>query len=121
MINLNVSVTRPSTATALATVSGEVDVATTPQLRSTLHELADDESVRTVIVDLDGVDFIDSSGLGVLIGCARRLRSRGDGRELRLVCSRVNLLRVFEITGLDGVFPMHATVADALDADASKT
>ena len=115
-MNLHVSVTHPDPGTALVEVSGEIDVATTPELRSTLHELADDDAVRTVIVDLDGVDFIDSSGLGVLIGCSRRLRSRGEGRELKLVCSRVNLLRVFEITGLDGVFPMHPSVSEALNA-----
>jgi anti-sigma B factor antagonist len=115
-MNLNVTVVRPEPAIALVEVMGEIDVATTPQLRSVLHELADDESASTVLVDLDGVDFIDSSGLGALIGCSRRLRSRGDGRELRLVCSRVNLLRVFEITGLDGVFPMHASVPDAMKA-----
>jgi len=113
-MNLNVSVTRPEPGTAVVEVTGEIDVATTPQLRATLHELADDDAVRTVVVDLDGVDFIDSSGLGVLIGCSRRLRSRGEGRELRLVCTRVNLVRVFEITGLDGVFPMHGSVPEAL-------
>jgi anti-sigma B factor antagonist len=115
-MNLNVTVERPEPAIALVEVVGEIDVATTPQLRSVLHELADDVSLSTVLVDLDRVDFIDSSGLGALIGCSRRLRSRGDGRELRLVCSRVNLLRVFEITGLDGVFPMHASVPDAMKA-----
>lgn len=115
-MNLNVNVSRPDPSTALVKVGGEIDVATTPQLRSTLHDLADDESVMTVVVDLDGVDFIDSSGLGVLIGCSRRLRARGDGRDLKLVCSRVNLLRVFEITGLDAVFPMHPSVPEALNA-----
>jgi anti-sigma B factor antagonist len=115
-MNLNVTVARPDPSTALVEVVGEIDVATTPQLRSVLHELADEDGVSTVVVDLDGVDFIDSSGLGALIGCSRRLRSHGDGRELKLVCSRVNLLRVFEITGLDGVFPLHASVPEALKA-----
>jgi anti-sigma B factor antagonist len=115
-VNLDVSVSRPEPSTALVEVRGEIDVATTPQLRAMLQQLTDDDSVCSLVVDLDGVDFIDSSGLGVLIGCARRLRSRGEARELHLVCTRVNLLRVFEITGLDGVFPMHATVPDALGA-----
>jgi anti-sigma B factor antagonist len=113
-MNLDLSVTRPDVETALVAIVGEIDVATTPQLRSTLHDLADDDTVRLIVADLDGVEFIDSSGLGVLIGCARRLRSKGEDRQLRLVCSRPNLLRVFEITGLDTVFPMHASVPDAL-------
>jgi anti-sigma B factor antagonist len=111
---MNLQVTSPGKGTSLVEASGEIDVATTPQFRSTLHELADDQKVRVVIVDLEGVEFIDSSGLGVLIGCLRRLRSRGEGGELRLVCSRPNLLRVFEITGLDAVFPMFAAIPDAL-------
>jgi len=113
-MNLDVSVSRPDAVTALVEVAGEIDVATTPRLRSTLHDLADDEGVRFIVVDLDGVEFIDSSGLGVLIGCSRRLRSRGEGRGVKLVCSRANLLRVFEITGLDDVFPLYASVPDAL-------
>ncbi|HVM68131.1 MAG TPA: STAS domain-containing protein [Acidimicrobiales bacterium] len=113
-MNLDVTVSRPDAVTAVVAVSGEIDVATTPQLRSTLHDLADEDGVRLVVADLDGVDFIDSSGLGVLIGCSRRLRSRGEARELRLVCSRLNLLRVFEITGLDGVFRIFSSVPDAL-------
>jgi anti-sigma B factor antagonist len=116
VVNLDVSVQRPDPSTALVQVRGEIDVATTPRLRSMLHGLADEEGVHTMVIDLDGVEFIDSSGLGVLIGCSRRLRARGEGRELKLVCSRVNLLRVFEITGLDGVFPMHSSLPEALNA-----
>src|SRR5579862_9327407 len=116
-MNLTVTVSRPEATAALVDVNGEIDVATTPELRSTLHQLAEDTDIRTLVVDLDGVDFIDSSGLGVLIGCARRLRSRGDNGDLKLVCNRLNLLRVFEITGLDGVFAIHANVPDALKAD----
>jgi anti-sigma B factor antagonist len=113
-MNLQVSLTRPAPETALVEVAGEVDVATTPQLRSALHDLAEDPTVRSVVVELDRVEFIDSSGLGALIGCSRRLRARGEGHELRLVCSRANLLRVFDITGLDGVFPIHAGVPEAM-------
>jgi anti-sigma B factor antagonist len=113
-MNLDVIVSRPDAVTAVVAVSGEIDVATTPHLRSTLHDLADEDGVRLVVVDLDAVDFIDSSGLGVLIGCSRRLRSHGEACELRLVCSRLNLLRVFEITGLDGVFRIYPSVPEAL-------
>jgi anti-sigma B factor antagonist len=113
-MNLQVSVTSPATGTALVEISGDIDVETTQQLRSTLHEVANDERVRIVVIGLEGVEFIDSSGLGVLMGCSRRLRLRGQGNELRLVCSRPNLLRVFEITGLDTVLPIFAATPDAL-------
>jgi anti-sigma B factor antagonist len=110
-MNLQIAVTRPDAATAVVEITGEVDVATTPHLRATLHDLAESPDISRIVVDLEGVEFIDSSGLGVLIGCARRLRSKGD---LLLVCTRPNIIRVFEITGLDTLFPMHASVPDAL-------
>jgi anti-sigma B factor antagonist len=110
-MNLQIAVTHPDASTAVVDIAGEVDVATTPHLRATLHELAESEDIDRIVVDLDAVEFIDSSGLGVLIGCARRLRPKG---ELLLVCSRPNINRVFEITGLDTLFPMRASVPDAL-------
>jgi anti-sigma B factor antagonist len=62
-------------------------------------------------VDLDGVDFIDSTGLGVLIGALKRVRTH-DG-DLALVCSEPRILKVFEITGLLTVFAVHPSIADA--------
>jgi len=113
---LRVAVTRADPSTTVLTVTGEVDVATTPQLRSMLHQFADDASVQRIIIDLDGVDFMDSSGLGALIGCSRRLKMRGHGRELRIVCNRMHLLRVFKITGLDRVLLVSTSVPEALEA-----
>ncbi len=117
-MNLTLSVTRPEPRVALVEVAGEIDVVTTPQLRAALYELADDEAVHTIVVDLDGVEFIDSSGLGALIGAGRQLRSHGADRQLRIACTRAHLLRVFEITELDGVFPVHASVPEALSTGA---
>jgi len=113
---LRVSISREGPSVAVLHVSGEIDVSTTPQLRPVLHQLADDESVLRVVIDLDAVEFIDSSGLGALIGCSRRMKVRGQARQLRLVCNRMHLLRVFKITGLDQVFLMSASVLEALDA-----
>jgi anti-sigma B factor antagonist len=113
-MSVQIVVTYPDAATAVVEVAGEIDVATTPELRVTLHEVADTSEIRRVVVDLDAVEFIDSSGLGVLIGCARRLRAGGEDRELLLVCSRPNIIRVFEITALDTLFPMHQSVPEAL-------
>ena len=62
------------------------------------------------MVDLDGVEFLDSTGLGVLVGALKRVRTNNG--ELALVCSESRILKVFEITGLTKVFPMHRTLAD---------
>jgi anti-sigma B factor antagonist len=90
-------------------VRGEVDVYTAPRLREKLVELVS-EGKYTIVVDLEGVDFLDSTGLGVLVGGLKRLRSH-DG-ELTLVCTQHRILKVFEITGLTKVF----SIFDSVDA-----
>ena len=92
-------------------VGGEVDVATAPRLRERLIGLVNDEAYR-IVVDLEEVDFIDSTGLGVLIG-ARKRTGQHDG-DVRLVCTDARIVKVFEITGLDRVFDIHQSVADAV-------
>ena len=93
--------------------SGEIDVATAPALRDRLTELIEAGTTR-LVVDLEDVDFIDSTGLGVLVGGVRRARSE-DG-DLRLVCTNTRILKVFEATGLQDVFAIGATVDDAVAA-----
>src|SRR6187549_1195243 len=95
----------------IAAISGEIDVATAPRLREQLIELVTDGHVR-LIVDLDAVDFIDSTGLGVLVGALKRARTNGG--ELRVVCSHSRIVKVFEITGLDEVFAITPTIDDSL-------
>jgi len=88
-------------------VKGEVDVYTAPRLREKLVELVS-QGRHQIVVDLEGVDFLDSTGLGVLVGGLKRLRSN-EG-DLRLVCTQARILKVFEITGLTKVFEIHDTV-----------
>lgn len=92
------------------TVKGEVDVYSAPRLREKLVELVT-QGRRMIVADLDGVDFLDSTGLGVLVGGLKRLRSH-DG-DLSLVCTQARILKVFEITGLTSVFKISPTVDDA--------
>ena len=92
-------------------VGGEIDVATAPRLREQLIKLVNDEKFR-IVVDLGAVDFIDSTGLGVLIGALKRVRTH-EG-NLSLVCSEPRIVKVFEITGLNQVFQIHQTVDDAV-------
>jgi anti-sigma B factor antagonist len=94
-------------------VRGEVDVYTAPRLRERLIELVS-QGNHQVVVDLEGVDFLDSTGLGVLVGGLKRLRSH-DG-DMILVCTQPRILKVFEITGLTKVFSIHDTVESATAA-----
>jgi anti-sigma B factor antagonist len=94
-------------------VGGEVDVYTAPKLRERLAELIDAGAGR-VVVDLDRVDFLDSTGLGVLVGALKRLRAAGG--TFGLVCAKEPLLKIFRITALDQVFPLYESVAKAVDA-----
>lgn len=98
-------------------VGGEVDVYTAPRLRERLIELVDG-GARKVIVDLGTVEFLDSTGLGVLVGAHKRLR--GAGGTLSLVCTREPLLKIFRITALDQVFPLFGSIDAATAADSGK-
>ena len=98
---------------AILSVRGEVDVYTAPKFRERLIELVS-EGKHRIVVDLEGVEFLDSTGLGVLVGGLKRLRSH-DG-DLLLVCTQGRILKVFEITGLTKVFAIHDTVDDAVSS-----
>ena len=90
-------------------VTGEIDVATAPQLREWLQRvIAQGES--TVVLDLLGVTFLDSTALGVLVGALKRCREAGG--DLYIVVADPRIMKIFEITGLTNVF----TIADSLQA-----
>jgi len=93
-------------------LEGEVDVYTAPRLKEELVSHIEG-GCSHVIVNLDQVAFIDSSGLGVLVGALRRARER-DG-AVRIVCNRENILKIFRITGLDKVFPIFTSASEAAD------
>ena len=95
---------------AVLSVRGEVDVYTAPKFRERLIELVA-EGKHHIVVDLEGVDFLDSTGLGVLVGGLKRLRSHNG--DLVLVCTQSRILKVFEITGLTKVFSIHDSVEAA--------
>lgn len=95
-------------------VTGEIDVYTAPLLRERLIHLVDD-GARHIIADLRGVTFLDSTGLGVLVGSLKRLR--GQGGSLRVVINADRILRIFRITGLVNVFALHPSAHEAVSAD----
>ena len=83
-------------------VGGEIDVYTAPKLRDGLVELINSGHYH-LVVDLEGVDFLDSTGLGVLVGALKRVRSHQG--TLALVCTQERLLKIFRITGTCQGFP----------------
>ena len=94
-------------------VRGEIDIYTAPRLRELLIDLASKNSYQ-LIVNLDKVEFLDSTGLGVLVGGLKRVRAH-DG-WLDLVCTQERILKIFRITGLTKVFGIHQTVDQAIAA-----
>ena len=94
----------------IAAVAGDVDISTVAQLRECLFELAD--SGETLIVDLNRVAFIDSAGLGALVGAARRAVAHGG--SLHAVCAQPPTRRLLWVTGVDRRIPLAATVEGAL-------
>jgi anti-anti-sigma factor len=88
--------------TPVVEVMGEVDVRSAPNLRSRLDAASRRYRGQVVVVDLSGVTFIDSTGLGVLVGALRSMRSTGGG--LCLSGCAPGVARVLSITGLDHVF-----------------
>lgn len=106
--------TRPQGDHMVVEVGGEVDVYTAPKLRECLVDLVNAGSYR-IVIDLEGVEFLDSTGLGVLVGGLKRVRSH-DG-TLQLVCTHDRLLKIFRITGLTKVFPIHDTVEAAVSSE----
>lgn len=94
-------------------VEGEIDISTAPRLRELLIDLVSKTSYQ-LVVNLDKVGFLDSTGLGVLVGGLRRVRVH-DG-SLDLVCTRERILRIFRVTGLTEVFGIYETVDQAIAA-----
>ncbi|WP_068800421.1 STAS domain-containing protein [Pseudonocardia sp. HH130630-07] len=99
------SFSSPRGGLTVLTVSGEVDTLTAPRLGIALDELLDrpgDDAGRDVAVDLEGVTFLASSGLGVLIHTARR--AARDDRRLFVVATNRAVLRPLEVTGSAQLF-----------------
>ena len=94
-------------------LAGEVDLYTAPEFKQQLLEVIG-QGGKEVIVDFSGTTFIDSTTLGVLVGGVKRLRTN-EG-QLSLVCSDRNITKIFEITGLNKVFPIYESRAEAVES-----
>lgn len=98
---------------AIIDLTGEVDAYTSARFREVMMDIIEDGGEK-LVVSMAKVEYIDSSGLGALVGGLKRTSER-NGRII-LVCDRIQVRKVFEITGLEKVFPIYDTEQEALEA-----
>jgi anti-sigma B factor antagonist len=109
--DLNIHLRSSDDDTQVFELQGSLDIATSPTVRAALLDAAERGQHR-LVVDLSRLDFIDSTGLGALIGSQRRAKENGG--VVRLVAREGQILRLLRITGLLTVFPVYHTLEDAL-------
>lgn len=96
-------------------LSGEIDVYTSPKVKEAIGELID-RGVYHLVINLEKVRYIDSTGLGVLIGGLKRVREYGGA--VNLVCNNPQIKKIFDITGLVKIFGIYESEDGALKASA---
>ena len=96
---------------SIIALTGEVDVYSAYKLRETIKDLVE-EGRYDIVVDLERVAFLDSTGLGVLVGGLKRVKHHQG--ELGIICDQERILRIFRITGLTKVFPIYRSREDLL-------
>jgi anti-sigma B factor antagonist len=96
--------------TTVCRVGGELDAYTAPDLRDSLDGLLE-KGARWIVVDLKDLTYLDSTGLGILVGTAKKCRQAGG--DLSVACQRRNLVRIFEISGTQEILNMVATAEEA--------
>jgi anti-sigma B factor antagonist len=101
--------TTPGSDRYVITVSGEVDLASSPELDTAIIAAIESGS-SSLVIDLADVSFMDSSGLGVIVRGLKRCREAD--KDLDLVITNERVLKVFGITGLDQVIPIHDSIED---------
>ena len=111
-MNFDIKTEQLENGAYVISLSGEVDLYTAPEFKQQLLEVVG-QGGKDVVVDFSNTTFIDSTTLGVLVGGVKRLRPNGG--QLALVCSDRNITKIFEITGLDKVFPIYTTRDEAVE------
>ena len=84
-------------------LEGELDVSTADELKKSLHKLVDEKNIN-IRSNLEDLDYIDSTGLGVMIGILKRLKI--EDKEVYIEKPKNNVRKIFNITGLDKIFKM---------------
>jgi anti-anti-sigma factor len=112
-VQFQASSQRLTDATHLVKVRGELDLYTAPEFERELH--LNGTAAARVIVDLRECTFIDSTGLGILVAASRN----GGGEDLLIVANGLEVLRAFEVSGLDRHLTLHPTIESALNGAAA--
>ncbi len=102
---------QPDERTSIVALEGELDLERAPTLKWALVDSVD-AGRQQLVVDLTQVRFMDSTALSVLVGVNRSLSA---GSRLAIVCTNGNVLKIFELSGMDGVFAIFPTIEQALD------
>ena len=105
--------TRHEDGWTILVVGGELDLYTAPRLRDQVLA-AVDGGADHIAIDLNGVGFIDSTGLGILVACLKRVRER-EGRLVLIAPETSPLRRLLSLTGLQQVLPTYSALADVVD------
>lgn len=95
---------------AIVGLKGEIDVYTAPRFKESMISLIEN-GCHDLIIDLQGVNFMDSTGLGALVGGLKRVKPLGG--SLVLVCSQSKILKILELTGLNKEFPIYDSLEEA--------
>ena len=108
---MNLTARRVGNALILATRETRIDAAVAIQFKESFRELT--RGVRSrIVLDLKGVEFVDSSGLGAIVSCLKNL---DDGQTLELAGMQPAVVKVFALTRMDQVFAIHATADQAVN------
>jgi anti-anti-sigma factor len=110
-VSLEVQTRQVDSGATVVAPTGRLDVAGAPALKDAISEALKNGQPR-VVLDMEGVSFVDSTGLGSVIAALKQIRSsQGD---LRLAAPNQQVRVVLELTTLDRVFPYYSTVEEAL-------
>jgi anti-sigma B factor antagonist len=116
-MDLKLSYVEPELGTTVIVVGGELDAHTAPRLKEELAYVIE-SGAHQLIIDLEGLEFLDSTGLGALLSALKRARAH-DG-SVDIICTQIRILRIFKITGLDRVFDIYDSASDVFAARSGK-
>jgi anti-sigma B factor antagonist len=111
-IKVEVRETNGSTGASVVDLNGEIDVYTSPKVKDAISELID-KGHYALVINLENVRYIDSTGLGVLIGGLKRVREHSG--TVNLVCTNPQIKKIFDITGLSKIFGIYDSEKVACD------
>src|SRR5580692_4596179 len=112
-VDIKVNVRESEGDAYVVDLSGEIDVYTSPKVKDAITELID-QGHYNLVINLEKVRYIDSTGLGVLIGGLKRVREHGG--SVNLVCTNPQIKKIFDITGLVKIFGIFDDEQSAMKA-----